>query len=156
MKKPIHALAGSVAFLTILSFWISTVVAELFFPATAVADVKRAILYGLLLLLPSLMATGGTGALLARSRSGPLVEAKQRRMRILAANGLLIMLPAAVFLHHKAARGELDTGFYLVQVIELAIGAAQLVLLVRNFRDGLRLRAMRPAAMHTVADRAAS
>ena len=145
MSKPVHAIAGVIAFLTILSFWVSSAVAELFLSAAAVTEVKRAIMYALLLLLPAMATTGASGARLARSRSGPRVEAKRRRMRFLVANGLLFMLPSAVFLYLKATRSEFDVFFHAVQVIELAVGAMQLVLLARNFRDGLRLGRHLPA-----------
>jgi hypothetical protein len=69
------------------------------------------------------------------------VELKKRRMRLIAANGLLVMLPSAIWLCYAAARGEFGTAFMVVQGIELAGGLAQFYLLARNFRDGLRLSA---------------
>lgn len=60
-------------------------------------------------------------------------------MRLIAANGPLVLTSAAVYLQSKAAAGRLDAGFYVVQVLELAAGAIQLALLGRNFLDGLRL-----------------
>lgn len=141
-----HALAGAIAFLTILAFWVSTLVAELFLAESAIMAAKQVILYGMALLVPSIALTSLSGAVLARPRPGPLAQSKAARMRIIAANGLLIMVPASLYLYGKASRGQMDGGFFTVQVVELLVGAVQLFLVGRNFRDGLLLAGrVRPA-----------
>lgn len=146
MKPIIHAGAGSVAMLCILSFWTSTAISELFLAQDAVAAVKQAILRGMWLLIPAMAIVGGSGFSLAGARSGRLVGAKKKRMPIIAMNGLLIMVPSAFFLSHKATAGEFDGLFYAVQVVELVVGLVQLALMGLNFRDGLRLAGrLRPA-----------
>ena len=60
-------------------------------------------------------------------------------MRIVAANGLIVMLPSAIGLHVLAAKGDFGAVFVTVQAIEILGGLAQLYLLGRNFRDGLKL-----------------
>ena len=141
MKPLFHALAGTTAMLIITSFWMSTLVSELFMDHAAVAAVKQGIVYGLFLLVPCLAATGGSGFMLGKSRKGRLLDQKKKRMRIIAANGLLVMIPSALFLNAKAASGEFDVAFYAVQLVELVVGAVQLTLMGRNFRDGLGLAA---------------
>jgi hypothetical protein len=47
MKTRIHAAAGGLGFLTILLFWTSTVVSELFASETVVAALKSATLWGM-------------------------------------------------------------------------------------------------------------
>jgi hypothetical protein len=139
MKPIFHAIAGSTAMLIIACFWMSTLISELFMDHAAVATVKHAIVYGLFLLVPFMAATGGSGFALSKARSGSLLERKKRRMAVIGANGLLLMIPAAIFLNSKAAAGEFDAMFYAVQIIELVVGAIQLTLMSMNFRDGLRL-----------------
>ncbi len=139
MKPAIHAAAGSVAMLCILSFWTSTAVAELFLAPDAVVAVKQAVLHGMWLLIPAMAIVGSSGFSLARSRAGRLLEAKRKRMQIIAGNGLLILVPAAFFLSRKATAGEFDATFYTVQAVELAVGLVQLTLMALNFRDGLKL-----------------
>ena len=139
MKPIIHAVAGTMAMLIIAAFWASTVISELFLDYSDVVSVKRAIAYGLILLVPFMAITGGSGFSLGRSRKGAIVQEKKRRMAIIGSNGLLVMIPAALFLNDKAAAGEFDASFYAVQVLELIVGAAQLVLMGTNFRDGLKL-----------------
>jgi hypothetical protein len=92
-----------------------------------------------LILVPALAATGGSGFTLARERSGALVERKRRRMAFIAANGLLVLVPSALFLSFKAQAGGLDDAFFGVQALELLAGAVNLVLLGLNLRDGRRL-----------------
>lgn len=139
MKKLIHPVAGVLALATIAVFWLSTAVSELIGAPETVTLVKTAIPWGFLLLIPALMATGGTGLSLARGRRGGLIGVKLRRMPIIAANGVLILVPAALFLAMKARDGAFDGSFYAVQAIELIAGAANLALLSLSLRDGLRL-----------------
>lgn len=93
----------------------------------------------LLVLVPAIAATGGTGFVLSRGWQGPLVARKKRRMPIIAGNGLLVLVPAALILDRWAAAGAFDTSFYLVQVVELLAGGTNLTLMGLNIRDGLRL-----------------
>jgi hypothetical protein len=61
-----------------------------------------------------------------------------KRMRIIAANGILILISSALFLASKAKAGEFDAVFYAVQALELVAGATNLALLGLNMRDGLK------------------
>jgi hypothetical protein len=147
MKPIVHGIAGTAAMLIIAAFWTSTVVAELFLDGAALAAVKHAVVYGLLALLPCMAATGGSGFVLGKMRKGMLLERKKLRMAVIGANGLLVMVPAAIFIDDRAAAGRFDTLFYVVQAVELAVGVMQLVLMGMNFRDGLRLAGrLRPQA----------
>ncbi|WP_109808374.1 hypothetical protein [Sphingosinithalassobacter portus] len=139
MKKLIHPIAGAIALLTIATFWLSTVFCELLGSKEMVVAVKTAIPWGFLLLVPALAATGGTGFSLAQGRKAGLVAVKRKRMPLIAANGLLVLIPSALFLASKAGAGEFDTAFYGVQALELIAGATNLVLLSRNMRDGFRM-----------------
>lgn len=140
MIRTIHPLAGTLALLTIAAFWLSTAFSELFASEATVTIVKTAIPWGFLVLIPALMAAGGTGFALAGKRRGGIIDAKIRRMPLIAANGILILMPSALFLASKAGAGEFDTGFHVVQAIELAAGAANIALLGLNMRDGLRMK----------------
>jgi len=140
MTKIVHPLAGALAILTIATFWLSTVFSELFGSQTVITSVKTAIPWGFLLLVPALAAAGGSGFALARERRGAaLVASKMKRMRIIAANGILILMPSALFLASKATAGEFDAAFYALQALELVAGATNLALLGLNMRDGLKL-----------------
>ncbi|WP_136065145.1 hypothetical protein [Modicisalibacter radicis] len=138
MKKILHPVAGIIAMLTITAFWISTTLAELFGSTTTIVAVKSIIPWGFLLLIPALVAAGGSGISLAKRARGGLIGAKLKRMPFIAANGLLVLIPAALFLASKAKAGEFDTAFYMVQAVELLAGLVNLALLGLNMRDGLR------------------
>jgi hypothetical protein len=140
MIKTIHPVAGALAILTIATFWLSTALAELFGSRAIIVAVKTSIPWGFLLLIPALMAAGGSGLALARGRRGGLIGAKIKRMPLIAANGLLILVPSALFLASKAKAAEFDTGFYVVQALELVAGAVNIVLLGLNMRDGLTMK----------------
>lgn len=139
MKSKLHGFFGAVALLCITTFWLSTVVSELFLDQASVVAVKNAVLTGMWLLIPAMAATGGSGFALARTRRGRLVDVKARRMKVIAGNGLLVLLPSAWVLASWANAGRFDGAFYALQGVELLAGAANLTLLVLNMRDGLRL-----------------
>lgn len=139
MKSKLHGLFGAVALLSIVTFWTSTVVSELFLDQASVVAVKNAVLTGMWVLIPAMAATGGSGFSLARSRRGRLVDVKGRRMKGVAANGLLVLLPSAYVLASWANAGRFDGAFYALQGLELVAGAINITLLVLNMRDGLRL-----------------
>jgi len=148
MLKRLHPVAGAIAVLTIALFWLSTVVSELLGTPSMIVAVKTAIPWGFLFLVPTLALTAGTGLKRAGNRRGSLVSAKIRRMPWIAANGLVILVPSALFLAWKAQAGAFDATFYAIQALELIAGAGNLILLCLNMRDGLtmsgRLRS-RPA-----------
>lgn len=139
MKSKLHGLFGAVALLCITSFWVSTLVSELLLGEASVVAVKNAVLAGMWVLIPLMAATGASGFSLARTRRGRLVDVKLRRMRGVAANGLLVLLPSAWVLASWANAGRLDGAFYTLQVVELLAGAINITLLALNMRDGLRL-----------------
>jgi len=139
MIRIIHPVAGMIALVTIATFWLSTALTELFASQAAVTAVKTAIPWGFLLLIPALAAVGGSGFVLAKGRRAGLIGTKLKRMPIIAANGILILIPSALYLASKAQAGEFDSAFYAVQALELAAGATNITLLGLNMRDGLKI-----------------
>jgi hypothetical protein len=139
MKTKIHAIAGVIGFLTILTFWSSTLWSELFGSPETIAWVKGMILKGMFILIPTMAVVGVSGMALGKKSFHPLAKKKKKRMPIIGANGLLILVPAAFYLEAQAAAGIFDTCFYTVQVIELIAGAINLSLMGINIRDGLRI-----------------
>jgi hypothetical protein len=139
MKSRLHAAFGAIALLCITTFWISTAVSELFLSHSSVAAVKNAILTGMWLLIPAMILTGVSGFVLGRARRGQLIDKKSQRMKMIAANGILVLLPCAFMLASWATAGRLDGDFYKVQALELLAGAVNITLLALNMRDGLRL-----------------
>ena len=140
MVNKIHPVAAIIATLCIATFFTSTLLVELFGSHESIAMIKSLIVVpGLFILVPAIAATGGTGFALAKNRKGRLVERKKRRMPFIVANGILILLPAAIFLDQWATSGSFDTKFYIVQGLELLAGAVNLTLMSLNIRDGLKM-----------------
>lgn len=140
MKAIIHRISSITATLCIATFFISTVLVELLGSHELITMIKSLIVVpGLFILVPAIAVTGGTGFALSKIRKGPLVKIKKKRMPFIAVNGLLVLLPTAIFLEHRAASGLFDGIFYVVQGLELIAGATNLTLMSLNMRDGLRL-----------------
>lgn len=143
MKSKLHVLAGTIALICISMFWISTMYFELFGTYTEIAKVKSNILWGMVILIPSMMAVGGSGFALGSKWKGKIISAKKLRMKIIAANGIIVLLPSAIFLAQWADAGLFDIRFYTVQALEIFIGATNIGLLSLNMKDGIALARMR-------------
>jgi len=143
MIQKLHAAAGALALLMIAGFWGATALTELVGDAHRITTVKTGILYGMVVMIPAMATAGITGAGLGRGMRLPAVAVKLNRMKVIAGNGILILLPSAVFLALRAQAGQFDSGFVIVQTIELLAGAVNITLLGLNMRDGLRLAARR-------------
>jgi uncharacterized membrane protein SpoIIM required for sporulation len=139
MLRRIHPIAGLLGFLVILAFWTATVASELSGSMAMVAAVKQAIPWGFILLVPALAVAGASGFRLAGGSVDPVVVRKRRRMPFIAANGLLVLVPAALILATLASHGAFGRLFYAIQAVELVAGAVNLALMSLNIRDGLRL-----------------
>ncbi|WP_341669497.1 hypothetical protein [Alcaligenes sp. SDU_A2] len=147
MKRTLHATAALLSVLCIAVFWTSTLLAELFASPYTVACVKQWIAWALLGFVPLIMLTGATGWAMGGRSSDPRIRAKRRRMPLIAALGMLILAPSAVFLSLRAQANLFDPLFYSVQALELVAGAINMALIVLNVRDGLRMRT--PLAQRT-------
>ena len=148
MKLTVHIASAALAMILIAAFWVSTLTSEVFASHETVTTVKWLVVYGMGLLIPSIATAGATGNSLGRGWRLPAVARKKRRMGIIAANGLLILLPSAIFLAFRAGAGQFDTLFYTVQALELVAGAANFTLMALNMRDGRAMsrRRRKPAS----------
>ncbi|HSV66808.1 MAG TPA: hypothetical protein VLJ59_12975 [Mycobacteriales bacterium] len=138
-KSRIHAVAGTFALILISLFFLSSIVVEVAGSERAVVAVKTAILYALVLLVPSMAITGGSGRALAGKRGGGRIGRKKRRMAVVALIGLGVLIPCAVTLHRLAVADHFGATFYAIQAIELLGGAVNITLLGLNVRDGRAL-----------------
>ena len=139
VARRVHPIAGALALLTMVIFWTSTVAVELVGDRGDIAAVKGAIMWGLLVLVPALAATSGTGFLRAGRSRNAHVLAKKRRMQVVAPIGILVLVPCVLYLGATSSAAGLGTYFYPVQGIELLAGAVNITLMSLNARDGLRL-----------------
>ena len=140
MMGKLHLFSATLSTLCIGTFFVSSTLVELLGSNEAISTVKHLILCpGLFILVPAIAITGGTGFALSKNRKGKLVNVKKRRMPFIGANGVLILIPSAIFLDRLAASGSFGTTFYLIQGLELLAGAVNLYLMGSNMRDGLKM-----------------
>jgi len=136
MNQPIiRALAGFLQLLIVMMIII-------FVPAWTL-DYWQAWIFLAAFFVPALAITGVSGFRMAGASTDPRIVAKRRRMPIVAANGIRVLIPAALYLATLASRGDFGPLFYGVQAIELVAGAVNLTLMSLNIRDGLSLTARR-------------
>ncbi|WP_187487995.1 hypothetical protein [Duffyella gerundensis] len=139
MKRQIHAGASLLSALFLATFWTSTLFTELFRSAAAVVEVKQLIAWALIVFVPLMLLTAGTGFSMGAGKHHPLLKLKRRRTPFIGLNGALILVPSALFLAMRATAGQFDSLFYSVQMLELLAGATNLTLIGLNIRDGLTL-----------------
>jgi len=142
MKTKIHLIAAITATLCIATFFSFSLLGELFGTHTFIAQIKSNIVFpGLFILIPAMAITGITGKVLTKGNRSKLIRQKLLRTKLAAANGALILLPAAIVLNNWAQAGLFELSFYLLQGVELIAGAMNLYLLMKNATSGRRLTA---------------
>ena len=112
MIKKLHPVAGIIAFLTILGFWLSTIAVELRGDHAEIAAVKLGILWGLLLLVPAIALAGASGFRLGGQSRNPTIVIKRKRMPLIAFNGIAILVPCAVLSAAACQRRAVRSDFY--------------------------------------------
>lgn len=135
----VHAAAGLIAWCLIASFFIGSLISELLGSSTWIVLVKRTIFYTMWAMVVLVPLAALTGRKLAGKSRNVIVERKRRRMRWIAPNGLLL-LTLGSYLYYKASQGQFDPFFMSAQLVELAVGLTNLVLLGLMIRDGFRLK----------------
>jgi hypothetical protein len=137
--RKLHALSSGLAILLISTFLATTLLAEVSGDTNLITTVKQGIAYGLVVLIPTMAAVGLSGRQLAGNSTALLIQRKQRRMMLIAANGLFVMVPCALLLAWLATIEFFDIAFYLVQGIELIGGSVNITLLILNARLGMSM-----------------
>ena len=138
--KKVHLISSLGATSLIALFFCATLTVELLGSHLEVARVKQLIVTpGLWVLVPLVVSAGVTGNLMTHGRRGRLLHTKKTRTAIIAATGLLVLVPAALTLDWLASRESFGALFYGVQGLELLAGASNLTLMSFNIYDGLRL-----------------
>ncbi|MDO4907991.1 hypothetical protein [Neisseria sp.] len=138
--RTVHLTAAATAMGLIVLFWTSTVISELFLSYQAVARLKQFIVYAMILMIASMALAGAAGMKMGGKSKHPKISAKRKRMPVIALNGLLVLVPCALFLNGKAGRGEFDGVFHAVQMVELIAGFINMSLMGLSMRDGKAIR----------------
>jgi hypothetical protein len=134
----IHTIATIIASLTIATFFVSSLAAEINGNETFIREVKEAILYSLPVMLTAMPVLGITGNKLAGKSQNPVVLAKRKRMKFVFANGLGLMA-LACFLYYRSHYQTIDSLFLVAQVAEFALGLTNLTLIGLNVKSGFQL-----------------
>lgn len=134
----LHAGAGILAWLLILSFFTSSLVAEIIGKATLILQVKTYIFYTLPLMILLMPLAGISGVKLGGHSRHRVVLAKKRRMKFIAGNGL-VLITLATLLYFRVHTGKIDVTFHVLQLAEFIFGATNIVLMGLMIRDGLFL-----------------
>lgn len=134
----IHIIATTIAVITIATFFVSSLIAEINGDKGLIRDVKKVILFSLPVLLIAMSALGISGNRLAGKSQNPIVLAKQKRMKLVFINGMgLVTL--ACFLYYRSHYQTIDIIFLGAQIAEFALGLTNLILMGLNIKSGFQL-----------------
>ncbi|MBQ4811387.1 hypothetical protein J8M20_08565 [Pseudoalteromonas luteoviolacea] len=136
----VHAVSATLALLLISTFFVSTSISEVVGDYDDIKTVKTIIFYLIWVVIPLMGVAGITGNKLAPKAHGGIIGRKKRRMPFVAANGVLVLVPCAIYLKTLAVTGSFDSTFYIVQCVELIAGFLNITLMSLNMRDGLSIR----------------
>ncbi|MCV2882184.1 hypothetical protein [Actibacterium sp. XHP0104] len=139
LLRRLHPIAGVIGLLTIMTFWGATVATKIWGNPEATLWVKQAIPWGFLLLVPALIFAALSGRHLSRGWRGRMIERKRRLMPLIAANGVLVLMPLAFYLAAKAGQGAFDPWYHRAQWAELLAGAVNIALLITMARTGRKI-----------------
>jgi hypothetical protein len=134
----IHLTAAITATLTILSFILSSALAEISREETIIKNVKKIIFFTVPLLLVIMPTLGISGNKLTGKSRNPIVLAKKKRMKLIFINGMML-IGLAAFLYYRSLHQGIDNVFLIFQIAEFAFGIINLFLISMNIKDGLRL-----------------
>lgn len=134
----LHIIATLGAVVTISTFFILSLRAEIIAEERLIKEVKTGILYSLpilIILMPSLAISGRK---LAGQSKHPFILKKLTRMKFVMVNGM-ILVSLAVFLYYWANYVAIDSTFLFAQIAEFILGLSNLTLLGLNIKTGLQL-----------------
>ncbi len=134
----IHAVASLLALLTVFTFFTSTVIIEITSSVEQIAGLKERIFFALPLMLLTMPVVGLSGKKLAGRSKSPIVNRKMKRMKLVAINGMLLII-LATLLYVLSRDLQLGTTFYLLQGLELLLGGVNISLMILSVRDGMLL-----------------
>lgn len=143
MKIIIHKLSAFAAIFCITLFFLATIISEIFGSYNNIIIVKKLILFpGLFILIPIIIITGISGAIMTKSKKGVIAK-KKKRMIFIALNGIFILVPSAITLNYLASNIIFSQSFYMIQIVELLAGLANIILMSLNIKDGVKIHRLK-------------
>jgi len=142
----IHLCAAVGALALITTFLVSSAVTDLAGNGADVHSLRQWIVFALPVLIGCLAAAALTGRRLARKSKAPAIRRKQRRMQVVAALGIVVLVPCALILDVLTASASASAVVTGLELTEMLAGALNLTLLLLNVRDGRGLSRPRTPA----------
>ena len=146
MKTLYHAAAGISSLTCLLIFLVATINVEYSYSAPEMIAAQGVMLQTMWVYIPLIFTAGGIGYILSKERKERIVQVKKRRMVIIIAVSLFILMPC-IYTLANAARYEIaGTIFSRIEILEVLSLILLIALLGLNARDGARLTSDRPTA----------
>ncbi|SNZ01176.1 hypothetical protein [Flagellimonas pacifica] len=134
----LHIAATIIGTITISTFFILSLRAELVADKMQIKAVKTGILYALPILVIAMPSLAISGKKLAGKSKHPIILKKLKRMKLVMINGI-ILISLVIFLYYRAIYKSIDNIFLYAQIAELIFGLSNLTLIGINIKSGLQL-----------------
>ncbi|MEY8674065.1 hypothetical protein AB9G22_06740 [Francisella philomiragia] len=79
---------------------------------------------------------------MTKSKKGVIAK-KKKRMIFIALNGIFILVPSAITLNYLASNIIFSQSFYMIQIVELLAGLANIILMSLNIKDGVKIHRLK-------------
>lgn len=139
----LHKFASGLALLMIASYFTSSLIVEIFGSQEEIATVKTIIVHSLIILAFLMASTAISGKRLAKKLSNnnntTIIALKQKRMKFIALNAILVLIPIAVVLYWLSTGGYFGVWFYGLQAVEFIAGGTNIYLMAMNAKLGKQL-----------------
>lgn len=133
--RKIHKVCGILALLTISSFFLSSLYAEINGSHSVIRVIKTYIVFTIPLMLVLMPTCAITGKKMAGKSKSTIVKSKSNRVKFIALNGI-ILITLAIILYQRAINGKIDNTFLTIQIIEFIFGFTNIYMLFLMIKDG--------------------
>lgn len=131
----IHKVSGILALLVISSFFLSSLYGEINGSHSIILSIKTYIVFTIPIMLILMPTCAITGKKIAGKSKSLVVKSKNKRVKFIALNGI-ILITLAIVLYQRAANGEIDNTFLTIQIVEFVFGFTNIIMLGLMIRDG--------------------
>ena len=135
MYSKIHKVSGIVALLVISSFFISSLYGEIIGNHNIIIAIKTYIVFTIPVMLILMPTCAITGKKMAGKSKSQIVKSKNKRVKFIALNGI-ILITLAIVLYKRAINGEIDSDFLTIQIVEFVFGLTNIIMLGLMIKDG--------------------
>ena len=140
----VHKVAGIFVLLTLVTFFLSTIIIESLGDHEQIKWLKLLIMiFALGLIAPFTIIIGKTGKKVSKGHDPKMLKKKSKLFKTMQRIGPFVLAPTGIALYFMARSDSFNTVFYTIQLIELIAQLTSIVLIIIAINTGIQLRKMK-------------